>query len=245
MIIGTTKIDGRYWLILLPNGGGKRKDAGQSQFNKMIELAGKENFHTEMATLCTNLAHENRIDDEGNCWSEFGFVTRRDEQECNWDVIMPSRGTLGVGFRPMFVPLKSAAGAPDSEYMAQFADGDSFDLGTLYMDGIALPTPQNPIGCLNNYSLSRSGDCPTYKDGSYLRLGDAAPDPSCRIKVVKTGNCFISDRVILGAISYNQLHLYLSLTKYRGAKKLIEEYLPTSKVTVSGYYNVDSGEIES
>lgn len=245
MIIGTTKIDGRFWLVLLPDGGGKRKDVGQSQFNKMIELAGKENFHTEMATLCTNLAHENRIDDEGNCWSEFGFVTRRDEQECNWDVIMPSRGTLGVGFRPVFVPLKSAAGAPDTEFLDRYQDGEVFSLGTLYMDLIALPNPQNSIGCPHELEPAFEGDCPQYTDGAYLRLSDTCSDPKCQIKVVKTGNCFVSDRVILGAISYNQLHLYLSLTKYRGAKRLIEEYLPTSKVTVSGYYNVDSCEIEN
>lgn len=244
MIMGTTKIDGRFWLVCLPDGGGRRRDVSHSQFNKMVALVGKENFHIKMATLCANLAHEDRMDDEGNCWAEFGHVTRRDEQECNWDVIMPGRGTRDVGFRPVFVPLKSAAGAPDREFMAKYKDGDAFPLGTLYMNGEALYNPVNPIGCPYLFDFERNGDCPMYTSGAHLRFGDTHSDADKQIRVVKTGNCFVADRVILGAVSYNDLFVCLQLTKYRGAKTLIETYQVSPKVACSGWYNVDSGQID-
>lgn len=227
MIFGTTRIDGRYWLVMLPDGGNARGLVSGSQFNMMIALAGKENFHTEMATICENLAREERIEDDGGVWTAYGRVTRYDEQECNWDCDTNNyyRSTA-LGFRPVLVPLCKANGAPDDYFMATFADGKVVNFGTLYMNGIALENPTNPVRCEGPdiYIGEPIGDCPRYADRSDLIIGNTSEDPRKQIRFVKTGSCFVSDRVILGCVSYQDLEENLRIKAYRGSKSLVAGY---------------------
>ena len=232
MIFGTTKIDGRYWLVLLPDGGKHRKDAVESQFNKMIRLAGgNAALHTKMATLCENISREHRYADDGACWVECGHVTRYNDNPGNWDLEEPHRRSLGFGFRPVLVPLVSAAGGPDNAYMASFQDGEVIEMGTLYMDGEPLRNPQHPVGCRDKFcpSYRVEADCPEYIDSMELRIGNTHEDQNKRIRLVKVGNCFVSDRVILGCVSYWDLDAHLMLKKYRGAKSLVKDYLTAQR----------------
>lgn len=226
MILGTTKIDRHYWLVVLPDGGNSRKDVPGSQFNKMIELAGGDTaFHTEMATMCKNSASEERHDEDGY-WRAYGHVTRYDSDPVNWDLEEMHYRSLAFGFRPVLVPLKTAAGAPDDYYMAAFKDGEVIEMGTLYMNGEPLLNPIHPIGCKDKHCASwkPEADVPAYIDGRYLQIGNTHPDKDKRIRFVKVGNCFVSDRVLIGNISYNDLKEHLLLKKYRGPKALVAGY---------------------
>lgn len=232
MIFGTTKIDGRYWLVMLPLGSKKRSEIPTDQFSKMVEIAGKDRFYTEVATICEELAREDRMDDDGNCWTAFGRVTRRDNDPANWDVVRNRHRSLALGFRPVLVPLVSATGKPDDYYMESFRDGQMMELGTLYMDDKPVKNPLNPIYCVESspsWCPPKNGDIPRYIDGAQLRIGDTSNSPYERISFVKTGSCFVADRVILGAVSYEDLSLNLQIRVYRGPKSLVAGYYEPRK----------------
>lgn len=232
MIFGTTKIDGRYWLVMLPLGGRHRTDGPTSQFGKMIELSGKGDFHTEMGSICEEQAREECMVDEGECWTAFGRVVRYDEQPCNWKLVRDRHAALDVGFRPVIVPLKSAAGVVDDYYMSTFKDGGIIEMGTLVMNGEALKNPQNPVYCHEDkpsWCPPKNGDCPRYVEGAKLLISNTSPNIDERIRFIKTGNCFVADRVILGAVSYDDLLSNLHLRKYRGNKLLVAGYYEPRK----------------
>lgn len=232
MIFGTTNIDGRYWLVMLPLGGKKRSEIPTDQFSKMVEIAGKDKFNTEVATICEELAREDRIADDGGCWVAFGRVTRYDDDPVNWDVERNRHRSLALGFRPVLVPLVSATGKPDDYYMESFRDGQMMELGTLYMDNKPVKNPVNPVYCAESPSSwcpPKTGDIPRYIDGAQLRIGNTSSDPSERISFVKTGSCFVADRVILGAVSYEDLSLNLQIRVYRGPKSLVSGYYEPRK----------------
>lgn len=88
------------------------------------------------------------------------------------------RGVL-VGFRPAFEIL-----APDP----MLSDGAIITVGTLYMDGHPVRTPQNPT-C--------RGDIPDYIPGAELELREALDDADYQVRAIKVGSILIADRVLL------------------------------------------------
>lgn len=84
-----------------------------------------------------------------------------------------------VGFRPAFE-------IQDSDPM--LSDGAIITVGTLYMDGHPVRTPQNPT-C--------RGDIPDYIPGAELELREALDDADYQVRAIKVGSILIADRVLL------------------------------------------------
>ena len=84
-----------------------------------------------------------------------------------------------VGFRPAFEILD-----PDP----MLSDGAILTVGTLYMDGHPVRTPQNPT-C--------RGDIPDYIPGAELELREALDDADYQVRAIKVGSILIADRVLL------------------------------------------------
>jgi len=97
----------------------------------------------------------------------------------NWNIHDATIRDVYVGFRPAFEILD-----PDP----MLSDGAILTVGTLYMDGHPVRTPQNPT-C--------RGDIPDYIPGAELELREALDDADYQVRAIKVGSILIADRVLL------------------------------------------------
>ena len=108
-----------------------------------------------------------------------------------WHITTASYRSVGLGFRPVLEPL-------DPDTLTSDKDGKVIRLGSLYMDGKALPNPKHPTW---------NGDIPDYIDGAELRIGDSAQDPDHQIRWIQWRGILVSDRVLLKRVSWNDLNV--------------------------------------
>lgn len=101
-----------------------------------------------------------------------------------WYLYNASTRYVTVGFRPAFEILD-----PDP----MLSDGTIVTVGTLYMDGQPVRTPQNPT-C--------RGDIPDYIPGAELELREALDDADYQVRAIKVGSILIADRVLLKNIDW-------------------------------------------
>lgn len=105
-----------------------------------------------------------------------------------WHGSTASDRSANVGFRPaMDILTADTLGN----------DGTIVTAGTLYMSGLPVKVPQNPVW---------KGDIPDYAPHAKLELREALDDPAYQMKVIRVGNVLIADRVLLKNISWNDLH---------------------------------------
>lgn len=224
---GITYIDGRPWIVTLPDGGSNREQSEQSEFARMVNLAGKDIFHCQMASWCSNRANEIRWDEngEGVFWHESGYVRQFDGTKDNWDIKRAGHRGYSTGFRPILIPADPETLQPDLTYLTGIKDGTVLHLGTLYMGGDALPNPTDPIGSGQpKYGMTGppEGNVPRHRFGAVLELKDTHPDPDMQIRFIKAGDRLISDRVILGCVSMDDLQSHLTLQKCPSSHQLPE-----------------------
>lgn len=74
-------------------------------------------------------------------------------------------------------------------------DGSVVVVGTLFMDGMPVRIPQNPVW---------DGDIQDYVPGAALEMRNALDDPAYQVQAIKAGDILLADRVLLKNISYVQ-----------------------------------------
>lgn len=211
---GITYIDGQPWLVGLPDGGSSRNTAEQSEFSQVADLVGRESFHCNMASWCSNYAQETRFDEEGEgfFWTQDGFVTRYDAAAENWDIEREGYRGSGTGFRPVLIPANPETLLPDPGRISLYENGRVFTFGTLYMDGKPLAVPVEAVRCPEmKYNIS--GDVPAYHRDALLKIGDTSEKPEEQIKFIKFGDKLFCDRVLIGCISQEDLEKNLVVEK--------------------------------
>lgn len=102
-----------------------------------------------------------------------------------WYLYNASTQYVTVGFRPAFEILD-----PDP----MLSDGTIVTVGTLYMDGQPVRTPQNPT-C--------RGDIPDYIPGAELELRGTLDDADYQVRAIKVGSILIADRVLVKNINWS------------------------------------------
>lgn len=107
-----------------------------------------------------------------------------------WSVHNTAHQSCFLGFRPAFEGLNSDA-----------HDGDLVVVGTLYMDGNPVKVPADP---------TFNGDITIYIKGSKLEIREPLEDPAYQVAAIKVGDMFITDRVLVSGISYDQIVQALS-----------------------------------
>lgn len=93
-----------------------------------------------------------------------------------------------VGFRPAFELSENSENN-------LLPDGEIITVGTLFMDGTPVKIPENP---------TRKGDITRYIPNAKLEIRPAIDNPNYHIRAIKTGNVYISDRVLLKNISWDE-----------------------------------------
>lgn len=136
-----------------------------------------------------------------------------------WSNSTASYRYANVGFRPAFEIL-------DSDPI--LSDGAIITVGTLYMGGQPVKVPENPAW---------NGDVPDYIPGTKLELREALDDPANQIHGIKVGDVFITDRVLLKNISWNDAQTAL-------VRQLGEEDIRTWSVPVVKAVEVQANSIE-
>lgn len=173
-------IDGKPYEVGMLTGG---SDVGYpSQWDDMLDDLGEDDslLHCEqMFSLC-----QDAVEDIEICCVCRGFNLAR-----FWSYCATTYQSVYLGFRPVLKPLVS-------DTMASEKDGSVFRFGSLYMNGIVIPNPKNPVWIY---------DLPEYVSGSELYIGDSDPDPDKQIHWIKWRNLLVADRNILSCISWEDL----------------------------------------
>lgn len=236
--LGMTYIDGMPWAVRLPDGGAYRKDVENSEFNQILNLVGKDAFHCDVASWCGNRAHETRFDEDESCyWYADGFVVRYDHDPISWDIQPEHYRGYGTGFRPVLTPLNPNTLSPDTSRLSEIKDGTILTLGTLYMNGQALDNPTNPIGSgqLSGGMFGAPlGNIPRHIKGSSFEIGDTADDASKQIRFIKFGNNLIADRVILAAVSMDDLSSNFVTKDISVSHSYADKFKDNGPITLSG-----------
>lgn len=218
-------IDGLPYAVCLPHGG-TQKSVEQSEFALLMKGAGEVDMHVDMASWCSNKFVGTLLnEDEGYYWDAAGMVTQYDGKKENWSVDRSDSITYGLGFRPVLVPVDPYAFKPDLGRFADLPDGSLLQFGTLYMNDKAVPNPKDPVASpmpkwtghpeLGFYR----GDVPVYEKGAALWIGDTSMDEAEQIRFVVVGGKLVSDRVLLGCVSHDDLEREFHLSKDVTLKK--------------------------
>ena len=201
-------IDGDPYLVRIPTGGRSENsdyplnltDNEWDSIMSDIDGAGELLHAEKIPTICQE--SEGYLIKEISIRSGTPLSTLRGGRNDpnNWEAHICARITpqshFYVGYRPVLVPLdpETLEIAPDQ--ITDLEDGEIVTFGTLYMDGSAVPNPQNP---------QIDGDIREYSLGAELHIGDSDKDPNNLIHWVKWNGLLISDRCILANITYFEL----------------------------------------
>lgn len=214
-----TFIDGFPYAVCLPHGGTKSRSE-ESEFSALMRGAGDRDMNCQMASWCSNTFNGTLFDEEEAVfWDAAGYVTQHDGKAENWSVDRPNKRSYGLGFRPVLVPLDKDTLKPDPSRFKGLADGSVVQLGTLYMNEKALLNPSEPVASPMPKMYERPelgfypGDVPVYKHGASLRIGDTSKNPAEQIQFVVVDGKLVSDRVLLGCVSHDDLDIQFHLTK--------------------------------
>lgn len=210
-----TFIDGMPYAVCLPDGG-KQGQAEQSEFATLMRGAGLTDMHCMMRSWCSNRFVGTVLnEEEGFYWDAAGIVTHYDGRKENWNVDRSDSYSYGLGFRPVLVPLDPDTLKPAPDRFGDLLNGSLVQLGTLYMDDKALLNPVDPVSSPMPDLVGGfyPGDVPVYEKGASLRIGDTLKDEGTQIRFVVVGGKLVSDRVILGCVSHDDLEREFHLTK--------------------------------
>lgn len=226
-----TYIDGMPYAVCLPDGG-KQRQAEQSEFATLIRGAGLTDMHCMMRSWCSNRFVGTVLnEEEGFYWDGAGFVTHYDGRQENWSVDRSDSYSYGLGFRPVLVPLDPNTLLPAPGRFGDLLDGSLVQLGTLYMDDKALRNPEDPVASPMPKLVDGfyPGDVPVYEKGASLRIGDTSKDECNQIRFIAVGGKLVSDRVILGCVSHDDLEREFHLSRDVTKDKVNENRLETHK----------------
>lgn len=223
-----TFIDGMPYAVCLPDGG-QKEWADRSEFARLLKGAGETDMHTHMASWCSNRFVGTLFDEEAGCfWDAAGMVTQHDGSKENWGVDRSDYRGYGTGFRPLLVPLDPETFRPDLDRFGKVPDGTVVQLGTLYMGGKALRNPEDPVASPQPKLISGfyPGDVPVYEKGAALHIAHTSNDVGEQIRFVVVGGKLISDRVLLGCVSHDDLerefHLSKDVTRVQVTEQKVE-----------------------
>lgn len=182
-------INGKPYLVSLPMGGEGEYDYN-NPWDEMIDFLGEDYngiFHwREMYSWC-----QEAVDSFLQYRTVRGYYSARD-----WYTYNATRQDENVGFRPVLIPLDPGTMKPDSFLLADIPDGTRIALASLYMDGKAIPEPQDP---------TEIGDIADYIPGTEIAIGDRDSNPRNWFHVIKFKDLLWVDRNILKWVSWEDL----------------------------------------
>ena len=132
---------------------------------------------------------------------------------------------VDVGFRPAVKSLRFGTLVSDAH------DGVSAILGTLYMGDKPVVVPQKPTW---------GGDITAYIPGAKLEMRKALDDPRYQVKGFCAGGVFIADRVMLTAISYEDIEKALSIRNDVDQSCMVTEICPHCESEIEMRWNTDT-----
>ncbi len=184
---GIVRIDGSFYAAMLPSGG--REKGEPNQWDAVLDVLDDRNdllHYIDMFSWCRDIA-----ENDPTCRPFRGCDVLR-----FWRYNYASQRCAPIGFRPILIPLNRETLEVDVTRLLPLEDGSRVYMGTLYMDGIAQPFPQNPVW---------NGDIPDYFDGASLYIGNTSENNDKIITWIKTGDILIADRNLLKNVSWDDL----------------------------------------
>lgn len=156
------------------------------EYEKLVELTGGDNKKMHWKEIWSWV---NDTDNKQNLMASAravrGFLSAN-----YWGDYYVSLRYSDVGLRPTIEILSS-----DSPFSGM-KEGDAMIIGTLFMDGTPIKTPQNP---------TPRGDIADYIPGATLEMREALDDPDYQVVGFRVGNALIADRCMLKMISYDDI----------------------------------------
>jgi len=174
---------------------------GKCEWDAILDALGEENSLLHWSGIWTWCQEPVRsVAAEENPIGRFLPVDHSALRGCTaprgWNVASQDIRANYMGFRPILEPVDPETMTLDRARWADVPTGTGMPLGTLYMDDNPLTIPKNPID---------TGDIPDYVPGAQLRIGRTLTDPDKQIRVIKCGDIFIADRVLIKNISWADL----------------------------------------
>lgn len=182
-------INGQPYLVFLPSGWENEFDH-DSQLYEIIDFLGED---------CDNIFHwidmyswgQDTPSIDSACRVIFGYYSIH-----VWGMCEATHRDKFIGFRPVLTPLDTKTLKPAPSLLDDIPDGSRFALTSLYMNGKAVPAPQNP---------TEEGDIADYIPCAEISFGDRDSAPMYWVHVIKHKDLLWVDRNILKMISWEDL----------------------------------------
>lgn len=175
-------IDGKQYMVRLLKSGVDSSESNENEWDLLMDTFNEDNELLNWYGMCSwcqdkvyGISSERVL--RGWCSARYrGYH-------------YASYAPANAGFRPVLEPINKSE-------LGKISDGTILQLGTLYMEDMALQNPKNP---------TIDGDIPRYTSGLKLKIGDSSSNKEELIRWVKWMGLLVADRNILRNVTWNQL----------------------------------------